>query len=534
MKHTRPFKFLSPLQVYAPAKFEAIPDAVARFAAANPDRRLIVCEERTVTRGEFNRRANRVANALLGLGLQHGDKVAVLASTSIEYFEIIIGTLRAGCCIVPLSPMSTVEQLRGMIDDSDSRALFLGGETGASLAPVLPQLKGLAAGGLIALDGGVSGTPYEAWLAKASEAAPTVSIAPGDPFNIIYSSGTTGVPKGILHDHEIRWAFTYRLSAAGFDESVVSMVSTPMYSNTTAAGFYPVFATGGEMIVMKKFDAGRCLQLCEKHRVTHAVMVPVQFARILAHADFDKTDLSSFRAKICSSSHLRQEIKRDIAARWPGGMQDNYGLTEGGVSCTLDVIANPGKLHTVGKPALGVDVRIIDEQGRELPQGQPGEIVGHGISMMVGYYKQPQKTAEMLWTSPEGKTYFRSGDMGRFDEDGFLVLLDRKKDMIISGGFNIYAADLEAELAQHPDVADVAVIGVPSKDWGETPLALVVKKPGAAIGSEALREWVNARLGKLQRISVVEFRDDLPRSTIGKVLKKDLRAPYWAAEPAQA
>ena len=533
MTHQRSFQFLSPLEVYAPAKFEAIPDAVARFAAADPARRLIVCEDSTVTRGEFNRRANRVANALLGVGLRQGDKVAVLASTSIEYFEIIIGTLRAGCCIVPLSPMSTVEQLCGMIDDSDSRVLFLGGEIGASLAPVLPQLQGLVAGGLIALDDGVgSGTPYEAWLAGVSDAAPAVTIAPADPFNIIYSSGTTGVPKGILHDHEIRWAFTYRLSITGFDESVVSMVSTPMYSNTTAAAFYPVFATGGELVVMKKFDAGRFLQLCEKRRVTHAVLVPVQFARILAHADFDKTDLSSFRNKLCSSSHLRQELKRDIAARWPGGMQDNYGLTEGGVSCVLDVIAHPHKLHTVGKPPLGVDVRIIDEQGRELPKGQPGEIVGYGISMMVGYYKQPQKTAEMLWNSPEGKTYFRSGDMGRFDEDGFLILLDRKKDMIISGGFNIYAADLEAELAQHPDVADVAVIGVPSKDWGETPLALVVKKPGASIGSDALREWANARLGKLQRISVVEFRDDLPRSTIGKVMKKDLRAPYWAAVQA--
>jgi acyl-CoA synthetase (AMP-forming)/AMP-acid ligase II len=523
----RQFKFRSPLEIYAPAKFESIPDAMARLASLDPARHLMVCEGRRVTRGEFGQRANRVANALLDMGLAHGDNVAILAPTSIEYLEVMIGTLRAGCCAVPLSGMSTPGQLKDMIDDSDARALFLGGDMGAGLAPVLAQLRGLLPSGLIALEAGAPGQPYEAWLARAPENAPGVKIAPDDAFNIIYSSGTTGVPKGILHDHALRWGVTHRLASAGFDDTTISITSTPLYSNTTAAGFYPVLATGGSLVLMKKFDAGRFLQLSQAERITHAMLVPVQIQRILAHPDFARTDLSSFRAKFCTSSPLQPDLKREAATRWPGGLMDNYGMTEGGVSCTLDVKAFPHKLHTVGKPAVGVDVRIIDAQGREVAKGEIGEIVGRGATMMVGYHKLPEKTTEILWESPEGELYFRSGDMGRFDEDGFLVLLDRKKDMIISGGFNVYAADLEAVLHQHSDVAESAVIGVPSEQWGEMPLALVVKRPGATIGTDELRDWANAKLGKLQRIAMLEFREELPRSSMGKVLKKELRAPYW-------
>jgi len=524
----RLYETRSPVEIYAPAKFEAIPDAVARHAAARPDKRLLLCEGRAMSWGEFDARVNKVANALRALGLGQGDKVAVLAPNSIEYLEVIVGTLRAGGCIVPLSTMATADQLEGMVNDSDARVLFLGATMRDLLEPGFSRLTGLFANGRIALDYQASGMQsYADWLAPASERNPGVAIGPEDPFNIIYSSGTTGVPKGILHDHQLRWGIIHRMAGKGIDDKAVGIVSTPLYSNTTAAGFYPVLAAGGSIVMMKKFDAGQFLELCQSERVTHAMLVPVQYQRILAHPDFDRYDLSSFRSKMCTSAPLRIETKRQIAARWPGAMTDSYGLTEGGGNVSLDIMAYPDKLHTVGKPAPGVEVRIIDEQGRDVPQGQPGEIVGRGPSMMVGYYKQPQKTSDMVWKSPEGITYFRTGDMGRFDEDGFLILLDRKKDMIISGGFNIYAADLEVILLQHPDVADVAVIGVPSDDWGETPLALVVRKTGANADEEALRAWANTKLGKPQRISAVEFRDELPRSTIGKVLKKELRAPYW-------
>jgi acyl-CoA synthetase (AMP-forming)/AMP-acid ligase II len=250
---------------------------------------------------------------------------------------------------------------------------------------------------------------------------------------------------------------------------------------------------------------------------------------LLAFPEFDRYDLSSFKIKLCTSAPLRAELKRDIVARWPGDMIEIYGLTEGGAVCVLDARKHPDKLHTVGRPSPMSDVRIIDEQGKELPVGQIGEVVGRQQVMMTGYYKKPKETEAIYWYDAQGNRFQRSGDLGRFDEDGFLQLLDRKKDMIISGGFNVYAADLEVVLSQHEAVADVAVIGVPSERWGETPIGLVVLKPGRTAEPAELQSWANERLGKNQRLSAIEIRESLPRSPIGKLLKRELRAPYWAA-----
>jgi long-chain acyl-CoA synthetase len=193
----------------------------------------------------------------------------------------------------------------------------------------------------------------------------------------------------------------------------------------------------------------------------------------------------------------------------------------------LDANLNPDKLHTVGKPGLGSEIVVLDEQGRVLPQGQVGELAGRAQLMMKGYYKQEERTRELFWHDPEGRLFFKSGDMGKIDEDGFVILLDRKKDMIISGGFNVYAADIEVMLLRHPEIVDVAVIGVPSEQWGESPMALAVRAPTSKATAEEIREWANARLGKTQRLAAVEFREGLPRSTIGKIMKRELRAPYW-------
>ena len=231
--------------------------------------------------------------------------------------------------------------------------------------------------------------------------------------------------------------------------------------------------------------------------------------------------------KLSTSAPLREGVKRDIVARWPGKMIEVYGLTEGGIGTALSATEFPDKLASVGQAGEGVELRIINEQGVELAKGEIGEIVGRSDAMMSGYHGRKDLTEEMIWRSPDGQVFFKSGDMGRFDEDDFLFLLDRKKDMIISGGFNIYAADIEVALAKHDNVADVAVIGIPSEEWGETPLALVVRSAGSQASAEDIRNWVNERLGKTQRVSAVEFRDNLPRSTIGKVMKRELRVPYW-------
>jgi len=215
-----------------------------------------------------------------------------------------------------------------------------------------------------------------------------------------------------------------------------------------------------------------------------------------------------------------------VLKRWPGGLTEYYGMTEGGGSCHLLAHEHPDKLHTVGCPMPGHEIRLIDEQGREVPQGEIGEVVGRSPAMMNGYFNQPGKTSEAEWHDSEGKRFIRTGDVGRFDAEGFLTLMDRKKDMIISGGFNVYPSDLEAVLVKHPAVLEAAVVGVPSEQWGETPVAFAVLKPGATELPDVLCTWANERVGKTQRLSALKIVPALPRSAIGKVLKRELRDRY--------
>jgi long-chain acyl-CoA synthetase len=219
-----------------------------------------------------------------------------------------------------------------------------------------------------------------------------------------------------------------------------------------------------------------------------------------------------------------------VLRRWPGGLTEYYGMTEGGGSTILYCHLHPNKLHTVGQPAEGSDIRLIDEAGREVPPGEAGEVVGHSAGMMTGYHRQPEKTREAEWFAPDGKRFIRTGDIGRFDAEGFLTLFDRKKDMIISGGFNIYPSDLEAVLRQHPAVLEASVVGVPSEAWGETPVGFAVREADADIEADALLQWTNEQLGKTQRLSRLVLVEELPRSAIGKVLKRELRDRLAAGE----
>jgi long-chain acyl-CoA synthetase len=251
--------------------------------------------------------------------------------------------------------------------------------------------------------------------------------------------------------------------------------------------------------------------------------VPVQYQRLMANLAFGDHDLSSFRAKFSTSAPFGAALKADVLARWPGGLIEFYGMTEGGGTCILEAHLHPTKLHTVGRAAEGSDIRLIDEDGREVAPGGDGEVVGSSAGMMTGYHRQPEKTREAEWFDATGKRFIRTGDVGRFDADGFLTLFDRKKDLVISGGFNIYPSDLEAVVRAHPAVADVAVVGVPSEQWGETPVAFVVRRAGDDTPEDTLLQWTNAQLGKTQRLSALHWIDELPRSAIGKVLKRELR-----------
>ncbi len=510
-------------------EFATVAGAIQQHAKQSPNSRALMTAGSdasaavSMTYGELDTLMNRIAAALQRDGLKSGDAIAICAHSSIGYAAVFLGALRAGVVVAPLAPSSTPASLARMIEDAQAKIVF----TDRACADLLAG----ALSACIVLDGSGANGSLQAWLGAegagplALDAVPPNSpaISPLMPFNIIYSSGTTGEPKGIVQSHGMRWAHVRRASAYGYGPTTAMLLSTPLYSNTTLVVFFPTLFFGGTVVLMPRFEAGAYLNLAQQVRITHTMLVPVQYQRLMARPDFDSFDLSSYQIKFSTSAPFSAALKADVLKRWPGGLVEFYGMTEGGGSFILEAHLHPTKLHTVGRAATGSDIRLIDDDGVEVASGQSGEVVGHSPGMMIGYHRQPAKTREAEWFDAAGKRFIRTGDIGRFDEEGFLTLFDRKKDMIISGGFNIYPSDLEAILCEHAGVLEAAVVGVPSEQWGETPVAFVVGKAAGVLQAADLMHWFNQRVGKTQRLSQVVIVSELPSSAIGKVLKRELR-----------
>lgn len=500
-------------------QFGTLSDLICQHGCERGRHPALIHDDRSINYYALNKMLDRVAVAFQRDAFSPGETVAICAGTSIEYVMVFVGALRAGLVPVPLAPSSTGDALDAMLNDSGAGIIFLDSSTAINLK-VSRADRSIRR---ISLDEAGGGRSFEGWLADEGVVPERVSIRPDDAFNIIYSSGTTGTPKGIVQSHTMRWSHIRRGRVSGYASDAVTIVSTPFYSNTTLVSAIPALAYGGTLVLMAKFQPTRFLTLAERHRVTHAMLVPVQYQRLMALDAFGDFDLTSFRMKTCTSAPFSSTLKADILRRWPGGLVEIYGMTEGGGTLTLAAHLHPDKLHTVGKPVEGHIIRLLDDSGNEVPPGEAGEVVGHSPAMMIGYHNRAAQTREAEWFDAERRRYIRTGDVGRFDQDGFLTLLDRKKDMIISGGFNIFPSDLEHVLLLHPDIAETAVVGVPSIEWGETPVAYVVPEVGPPLDADSIRTWVNAQVGKTQRLHKVIVVDDLPRNAIGKVLKRDLR-----------
>ena len=516
------------MRIDAPPAAESGPTLVAAMnaaAAAHPDREAVVCGSQRLTWSELDHRSARVAAMLAELGVAPGDRVALLSPNSARFVEVFSGGLRAGAAMVPLSTLAAPDTLARMVADSGARVLVLA-DAFRHLADAVPRDGPVR----VAIDFEAEGHHrLDDLLAAAPETVPGFEPGPDDLFAILYSSGTTGVPKGVAHDYRFRTAQTGRMRALGLREGARTLIATPLYSHATLTVAVPTLAGGGTLVVLEPggFDARAAMETCEREGVTHAMLVPVQYKRITDLDDLETFDLQAMEVTFCTSAPLREAVKRAVVERLGGQLIELYGATEGGATTVLRTAEHLDKLHTVGKPGPGVELVFIDEDGRPVDAREGGEVCGRAPSMMRGYWNNDDASHAALWHDGDGRRFIRSGDVGRLDEDGFLVLSDRRKDMIISGGLNIYANDLELALLALPEVDDAAVVGVPSEEWGETPLAFVVLAPGARTDADAVREAANASLGKSQRLSGVEIVDALPRSPIGKILKRELRAPYW-------
>jgi acyl-CoA synthetase (AMP-forming)/AMP-acid ligase II len=499
---------------------------LSHHARYRPHATAVVFEQQRLDYRDFSARVDRVAHLLLGLGVKKSERVATLLPNTLELLEIYWACARIGAVAVPLSPLLTGAGLSSLVNDAGAVCLV----TRKSLLPVvdavLQELATLAPPRILLIDATLP--PWGDYAALAAAAPdtepPPAGVTPDDLINIMYTSGTTGLPKGIMHSHRVRAMYALLLGAAWrmTPESVV-LHSGAIVFNGAFVTLMPAFHLGATYILLRQFDATEMLATIAREKVTHIMVVPAQIIALLDSPEFDVAQLASLEMILSLGAPLAQPRKDQLNQLLPGRFHELYGLTEGFLTI-LDKSDAVRKSGSVGCPPPFSEVRIVDDAGRDLPMGQTGEIVGRGPFVMQGYWGKPQLTAETLRDG-----WIFSGDIGYLDDEGYLYLVDRKKDMIDSGGVKVYPRDIEEIAARHPAVAEVAVFGIPHDTWGETPVAAVVLKSGANDAPEELRDWINERVAaRYQRVQEVVIKPEFPRNAAGKTLKRDMRDPYWA------
>ena len=490
-----------------------------------PEKLAICCDGVKRQWRDLRENINKVANFFKKIGVEKGDNIALLIGNRPEIIELIFGIVKMGACVVPLSGLLTREQVTVLVNNSNAKLFIADYDFVNLVTSDLSQFKNIGEEKLLFLGGDAN--CWEKIALEEKEYSFEYNCAPEDNFNIIYSSGTTGVPKGIVQTHRARshWATSNAIEMS-FNSESKSLTTTALYSNGTWLMMLPTLFVGGTLHVMDGFDANAFVELVKNEKITHTFLVPPQFSAILSLENLQKNCFSSLKTVLSAGSPLRLDIKENILLRISENLFELYGFSEG-FATMLKPYDQRKKFGSVGTPVLGFEIKIIDEEGKECPPNVAGEIAGYGAGMMKEYYNEEELTNNLIWTDQRGRSFIKSGDIGSLDEDGYLTILDRKKDMIISGGLNVFPVDIEEVVSKHPDISDVTVIGVPHEKWGETCLALIIPRHGVEIDCDEVKKWCNEKLAKHQRLHKVEIREEFPRNALGKVLKRILREPYW-------
>jgi long-chain acyl-CoA synthetase len=498
---------------------------LAGHARHHGERCAVVCAGQRLSWRDLDARVNRAARVLAGVGVRKGDAVAFVLPNGLELLTLYWACARLGAVAVPLSPMLREAGLASLLADSGAVSVVAHAGLLDALDAVRTQMEAIPPESWLS----VAATPRPGWrdftalCAAAAEVPLTeADLSPDHAFNIIYSSGTTGLPKGIVLSHEVR-AWYGALFSASFrltPRSVVLQTGSLVF-NGALLMMFACFHAGATLVLEPRFEAAAFLDRAEAERATHCMLVPAQTIAVLRDPGFAPDRLASLEMLLSLGAPMLKEHKDELSRLLPGRYHELYGLTEGFVTI-LDRDDFARKSDSVGVPPPLFEMRIVDEQGREVAPGEVGEIVGRGPILMQGYHRRPQQTAEAIRDG-----WLHTGDLGRVDADGFLYLVDRKKDLIISAGVNVYPRDIEEVLATHPAVREVAVFGVPDAKRGETPVAAVLLRAGAAATGAELAAWLNARVAAgYQRVREVRVLEDFPRSSAGKTLKRELRARW--------
>jgi acyl-CoA synthetase (AMP-forming)/AMP-acid ligase II len=513
-----------------------VADIIRQQGSQRPDQPAFVYGSRTVTFGDIDVRSSRVANGLRSEGVASQDRVAFLDKNSPEFFEVLFGAAKLNAVTVAVNWRLAAREAAYIVNDAEATVLVVGEELLPLAEAMEPELTTVKK--VVVIGHHARHDSYEAWLAGQAATDPDETGAPDDVALQLYSSGTTGLPKGVMLTHDgCLSSFAQIHGALGFSEGSVSLVAMPLFHIAGACWALLGVDHGLAAVLERDVDPARLVRAIAERGVTHAVVVPAVLQFMLAVPGVEEVDFSSLECIVYAGSPIAEAVLTGALQVFGPKLVQGYGMTEtGGVVSLLPAEDHDPdgpaahRLRSAGRPMPQCGLRIVEPATLgDLPVGAVGEILIRTPHNMKGYWKLPQATADTLL--PDG--WLRTGDAGYVDEDGYLYIHDRVKDMIISGGENIYPAEIENVLMAHPAVADVAVVGVPSDRWGETPKAFVVRAPGADVVAGELIDYARRNLARYKCPTSVEWRQSLPRNPTGKLLKKDLRAPYWAGKDRQ-